>query len=345
MLKINSIQNIGAQIINGIKNMFVIFFSAKAVIKGEMTVGMMISVQFMIGFLNAPIQQLIIFIQSYASAKMSFIRLNEINKINLKEHLLLSKYSFEIPKEKSISLKKVYFKYPNETNYILRNININIPYGRTTALVGKSGSGKSSFIKIILRLYEIEEGDIEVGQIRYKDINIKKWRDCCASVLQETKIFNDTVVNNIVLNENEINYERLEEIISLVGLKEIINELPHGYSTYIGEEGRLLSQGQKQRFFLARALYKKPDILCLDEATNALDEYSENIIMNNIRRYMNGRTLIISSHRLNSIMDADQILVLNNSTIVEHSNHDYLTNKKGYYNNLFKAKSRPITIC
>lgn len=330
-LRINSVQTIGAQLINGTKNIFITFFSAKAVVNGEMTIGMMISIQFIIGFLNTPIQQFIYFIQTYSSAKTSFIRLNEIYRLEYRENKMMNEIYIEIPKEKTITLKMVYFKYPNNTFYTLKNISAIIPFGKVTAIVGKSGSGKSSLIKMLLRLHEITDGNIEVGNIQYKDISIKRWRDCCAAVLQETRIFNDTVLNNIIMDDNDIDHNRIEQISHIVNLKEVISELPNGYNSFIGEKGRLLSQGQKQRILIARALYRNPDFLFLDEATNSLDQYSEMSIINNIVQYMEGKTVIIATHKLNTITNANQILVFNNGKIIEQGEHQSLLKQKGYY--------------
>lgn len=330
-VKIRNIQETGSQVVNGIKNIIITFFCARSVVSGDMTFGMLISIQFMIGFLNSPIHQLINFIQSYPSAKQSFLRLNEIHSNNQEQSIPdYAKYTMDtVPR--SIDFNKMYFKYAGNNNYTLKNISLSVPYGKTTALIGKSGSGKSSLIKLMLGLYQPLDGELSIGGILANNINMKQWRNQCSVVLQEGKMFNDSVLNNIILNDEEADYKKIGEIVKMVELNDVLKDLPQGYHSIIGEKGRNLSQGQKQRILLARALYKEPNYLFLDEATSALDVYNESIILKRIMKYMKNKTLVIATHRINTIENVDQIIVMNDGMVIEQGTHDLLTDRKGIY--------------
>lgn len=336
-MQINNFQNVGSQMINGLKNVSLTFFSAKAVLNGDMTIGMMISVQFILGFLNAPILHFISFIQAFTPAKISFLRLNEIHNLD-DDETYQQPYDFNLPENRDISLKNVFFRYAHSDPFSLKNISLNIPAGKVTALVGMSGSGKTTLLKLLLRLYMPTDGDIRIGDTKIGNINLRKWRSVCASVLQDGKIFNDTILNNIVLNDEKMDYDRVAYSVELAQLKDVIEGLPLGYHTRIGEKGRGLSQGQKQRILIARALYRDPEYLFLDEATNALDAISEQRILNNLDNIFQNRTVVVAAHRLSTIQKADQIIVLNKGLIVSAGTHDELISQRGFYFKLFDSQ-------
>lgn len=330
-LKLKSLQHTGGQIINGLRNISMTFFCAFSVMEGNMTIGAMISVQIISGFLNSPIQQIILFIQGYTSAKTSFTRLNNIHIIGNHDKLNIQEHDFILPEDKTIVLKRLYFKYPNNDFYSLKDISLVIPYGNIIALVGKSGSGKSSLIKILLRLYSINNGELSISNLPLNNFPLRKWSSLCAAVLQDSNVMNDSLLNNIVLDDPQINSKRLDEIITCVELNELIKELPLGFNTIIEGDGRKLSQGQKQRILIARALYQDPYFLFLDEATSGLDIFSETIILQNIKKYMKGRTVLIATHKISSIQDANNIIVLNNGMVIESGSHEELMQKKKQY--------------
>lgn len=330
--RIRNMQEVGGHIINGTKNIIITFFCAQAVVHGEMTFGIFISIQFMTGFLNMPIHQLINFIQAYPAAKHSFLRLNEIHT-NVLSKNISECYKIPINGElQDIVLRKIYFRYADTTNYCLKNISLTITYGKITAIIGKSGSGKSSLIKLMLGLYEPNEGDLYLDNFMYKNIDLVRFREQCGVVLQDGKIFDDSVLMNIVLQEDKIDFTKLQEIEQMVELNDFINDLPLGYHTPLGMKGRKLSQGQKQRVLLARALYKEPKYLFLDEATSALDIFNETIILQRIIKYMKDKTLVIATHRINTIQNAGQIILLHNGMVTESGTHELLIKNKGVYN-------------
>lgn len=337
-LNIKNIQVLGSQIINNLKNIFLTFFCALAVINGEMSIGEMISVQIIIGFLNTPIQQFISFIQTYTSAKTGFLRLNELHKTpGIIE--TTSQFGFDIPKSETINIQNVYFRYPGNNFASIKNISLSIPRGGLTAIIGKSGSGKSSLMKLLLRLYEPNDGIITVGDLPFKELSVRKWRSNCAAVLQDSDSFNGSILNNIVLDDYDIDYKRVATVVDIVGLNEILKELPKGYNTIIGEKGRTLSQGQKQRILIARALYRQPEFLFLDEATNGLDAHSEKFILENIINYMKNKTVVISTHKLETIKHANHIVVFDRGFILEQGTEEVLMQRKGMYYSLTSKQS------
>lgn len=305
VLQVNHVQALGGQLINGLKNVFLTFYSAKSVLNGDMTLGVMISLQFIIGFLNVPIQQFIAFIQAYTSAKVSFLRLNDIHSLDDEERHN-KPANFTLSKDKSIHIKGLFFRYSNEDTFFIRNVSMVIPEGKVTAIVGMSGSGKTTMLKILLRLYQPIEGDIFVGGMNITNFPLRRWRSHCAAVLQEGRIFNDTVLNNIVMDSEPIDYDRVQEVVVLTRLRDVIDSMPLGYHTRVGEKGRGLSQGQKQRILIARALYRDPDYLFLDEATNALDSINEHEILEALHEIYKNRTVVVVAHRLSTVRDADQ---------------------------------------
>lgn len=333
VLKINNTQGLGAQFINNMQNMAITFYCATAVINGDITFGIMISTQFIIGMLNGPVIQFIGFIQSGQYAKISFMRINEIHQLeNEEEQMTISSNNLELPSNKSLILKNVGFQYSPRTPIVLKNISLIIPEGKVTAIVGDSGCGKSTLLKLLLRLYKPSIGEICIGNSNIKNIGLRQWREKCGSVMQEGKLFNDTILNNIVLNDENIDYKALQQAAEIANISQEIEEMPQGYKTMIGEMGRGLSGGQRQRVLIARALYKNPDYLFLDEATNALDTINEQKIVKALNNVFKNRTVIVVAHRLSTIRRADQIVVLKKGSVMEIGNHDTLyENKKHYY--------------
>lgn len=343
VLTVTNTQNLGAQFIENMKNMGIVFFCATAVISGDITFGVMISTQFIIGMLNGPLIQFINFIISAQYAKISFLRMNEIRELKDEEEELSQSNNIILPEDKTLYIKNLLFQYSSNSPMALRNINLTIPQNKVTAFVGGSGSGKSTLLKLILRLYKPSYGEIKMGGINVSNISLRKWREMCGVVMQDGKIFSDTILNNIVLGEDKIDHERVRKACKIAQLEDEVYEMPKGYDTLIGERGRGLSGGQKQRLLIARALYRNPEFLFLDEATNALDAINEQKIVQALNDAFENRTVIIVAHRLSTIKNADQIVVLDKGNIVEVGNHDSLMEKKGYYFNLVYSQMGYIT--
>ena len=338
ILRITNAQNLGAQFINQLTNLFITFYCAKAVIRGEITFGVMISTQFIIGMLNGPIMQFISFIQSAQYAKISFLRLNEIHELEEEEENETNN-NIKLPEDKNLLLRNVSFQYSRNGNYILNNISMVIPEGKVTAIVGDSGSGKTTLLKLILRLYKPTHGELKIGNLNIQNVSLKQWRNSCGAVMQDGKIFNDTIQNNIVLDDENINYDRLKKAVTTANIATEIEAMPKGYQTMMGESGRGLSGGQKQRILIARALYKDPDYLFFDEATNSLDVINEQKIVTALEEIFKNKTVIVVAHRLSTIRKADQIIVLKNGFITEVGNHDSLmTRENGHYYQLVKTQ-------
>ena len=337
VLNVTNSQNMGAQFIENIKNMSIVFYCASAVITGDITFGIMISTQFIIGMLNGPLIQFINFIISAQYAKISFLRMNEIHQLEDEEAPLSISTSI-IPACRDMILENVHFQYSVNAPMILKNIYLQIPQNKVTAIVGGSGSGKSTLLKLLVRLYKPSYGEIKMGGMNVSIINLKHWREICGVVMQDGKLFSDTIVNNIILDDEHINYDRLHEVCRIAQIEDEINSMPKGYETMIGETGRGLSGGQKQRLLIARALYKKPDFLFLDEATNSLDVINERKIVEALNNAFNNRTVVIIAHRLSTVRNADQIVVMNQGYIAEIGRHDELMEKKGYYYSLVSLR-------
>lgn len=339
VLTVTNTQNLGAQFIENIKNMAIVFFCAVAVINGKITFGVMISTQFIIGMLNGPLVQFINFIVSGQYARISFLRINEIRQLEDEDELLtIGTNTTILPEDKTITLENVHFQYTANSQPVLRNIFLTIPENKTTAFVGGSGSGKSTLLKLLIRLYKTSYGDIKIGGLNINLINLKQWRNMCGVVMQDGKTFNDTVLNNIVLDDEHIDYDKLREVCQIAQIETEINEMPKGFETIIGENGRGLSGGQKQRLLIARALYRNPKLLFLDEATNSLDVINERKITDALNGAFKNRTVIVVAHRLSTIRNADRIVVLDKGYIVEVGNHEALMEKKGYYFSLVSSQ-------
>ncbi len=343
MLGINNVQNLGANFIDSVKNLLITFFCAKAVISGEITFGIMISTQFIIGMLNGPVQQFIMFMVSFQSAQISFLRLNEVQMLR-DEDEDTGKNNMELAGSHDIHVKNVSFQYTPVSPLILKNISLHIPGGKVTAIVGDSGSGKSTLLKLLLRLYSPSYGDILIGNMNINNISLRQWRDRCGAVMQDGKIFNDTILNNIILDDESPDNERLKKAVTAANVIQEIEQLPLGYYTQMGENGRGLSGGQKQRVLIARALYKNPDILFFDEATNALDTINERKITTALDEVFNGKTVIVVAHRLSTIRKASQIIVMKDGYVAEVGDHESLMERKGRYFELVDSQTEMTTL-
>lgn len=335
-LALNQYQQAGASFINQGKNILITFISAKAVIEGDLTLGGMMAVQYMAGQLNAPIEQLLGLIQGYQDAKISLERLNEVHGME-DEEPADKHWSYTLPFDKSIHLNQLTFRYPGAGNDpVLENLDLSIPEGKTTAIVGLSGSGKTTLLKLLLRFYAPEKGEIKVGNTNVNGISFKEWRKHCGVVMQDSFIFADTIAANIAVGDEYPDAKKLENAIHIANIKDFIDELPLGVHTMIGSGGNGISQGQKQRLFIARAVYKNPSYIFFDEATNALDANNETVIMNNLSEFFAGRTVVVVAHRLSTVRHADNIIVLDKGKIIEQGTHEELTLLREEYYGLVK---------
>jgi len=335
-LALSQYQSAGAIFINQSKNILITFCSVKAVVDGNITLGAMMAVQYIVGQLNSPIEQFMNFIRNYQDAKISMERLNEIHQIEDEEGTD-KQWNYEIPPIKTIDIQKLTFTYPGAGNDpVLKNIDLKIEEGKTTAIVGMSGSGKTTILKILLRFYDWQKGSINVGGNNLSEISHQIWRKHCGFVMQDGYIFSDTIANNIAIGDEYPNILKIEHAAKVANLDEFISTLPNGFNTKIGSEGNGISQGQKQRILIARAVYKDPEYMFFDEATNSLDANNERAIMNNLQEFLKGRTVVVVAHRLSTVCNADHIVVLNKGMIIEQGTHFQLVNLKGEYYNLVK---------
>lgn len=335
-LKLQQTQEAGSVFINELKNIFITILAATAVISGQMTLGMMLAVQYIIGQLNSPVEQLMSFIYSLQDVKISLDRINEVHLSRNEDNqdYLISAFENE---NKSIIIDNVDFKYDlHALKNTLEKVSFTIPAGKVTAIVGASGSGKTTLIKLILGYYPTLSGQISIAGTNIKNYNLKWWRQHCGVVMQDGVIFSESIARNIAVDDNEIDILRLENSAKIANIHNFIIGLPLNYNTQIGRDGVGLSQGQKQRILIARAVYKNPDYIFLDEATNALDAKNEKTIVENLDKFYNGRTVVVVAHRLSTVKSADQIVVLDNGKVVEIGDHESLTTKHGTYYNLVK---------
>lgn len=337
-LKISHYQNIGSIFINEIKNIFIIFLSAMAVINGEITLGMMLSIQYIIGQLNAPLDNFINFIRVYQDTKISLERLSQVYSIK-NEVNRLSINLKELPTNKTIYIKNLSFKYGSKSSsFVLNNLTFEIPENKITAIVGSSGSGKTTLLQVLLKLYEPTSGDIYVGNDNLNNLDHDFWRLNCGAVLQDNFIFNDTIAGNISESEqNElVNIEKIKLSAQISCADEFIEKLPNKYKTQLGSTGMRLSGGQEQRLMIARAVYKNPKFIFFDEATSSLDANNEKKIMQNLQTFIEGKTAVVIAHRLSTVKNADNIIVLENGQIIEQGSHEQLIAKKNKYYELIK---------
>jgi ATP-binding cassette subfamily B protein len=356
-LALNQWQQAGALFFNESKNIFITFLAASAVISGEITLGMMMSVTYIIGQLNAPVEQMISFMQAAQDAKISMERLGEIHQKEDEEPDDSVKIH-QLPENKTISIRNLSFQYegPN-SDMVLKNINLSIPEGKITAIVGSSGSGKTTLVKLLLGFYEPVTGEIRIGDALHKNFNSIYWRSQCGAVMQDGFIFSDTITENIAPGDENVDLDKLRHAVKVANISEFIEGLPLGFNTKIGQEGSGISQGQRQRMLIARAVYKNPEYIFFDEATNSLDANNEKVIMQNLEEFFSGsldsqgavdirgatqsrspnrKTVVVVAHRLSTVRNADQIVVLEKGEIIEQGTHEALTNLRGAYYELVK---------
>jgi len=335
-LALGQYQQAGTFFINEGKNILITFLVAKSVIDGQLTLGAMMAVQYIIGQLNSPIEQMLGFIQQLQDAKISLERLNEIREMDDEEPRDKT-FVKDLPSDKSISLQNLSFTYPGAGNEpVLSQINLHIPEGKTTAIVGMSGSGKTTILKLLLRFYEPQKGDVKVGNCHLEHISFRYWRSLCGVVMQDGFIFSDSIAKNIAVGDEYPDMIKLKEAINAANIREFIESLPLGLNTKIGAEGNGIGQGQRQRILIARAVYKNPEYIFFDEATNALDSNNERVIIENLEKFFKGKTVVVVAHRLSTVKHADNIVVLDKGVIIEQGSHAELTRSKGEYYQLVK---------
>ncbi|MGG9963923.1 peptidase domain-containing ABC transporter [Ferruginibacter sp. SUN106] len=333
-LSLKQWQSGGAVVINELKNIIITIVAAGLVVKGSVSLGVMLSVSYIIGQLNSPILQLVEFFQSYQDTTLSLNRINEIHNKPDEENI----YDQKITDIQSgdICIENLSFKYDNNpvTPFVLKDINITIPANKVTAIVGSSGSGKTTLLKLLMKFYEPTTGTITIGNQQFGSLSNSKWRDKCGVVMQEGYIFNDSIESNIAVGDDLIDIIKLENAARIANIQDFIKTLPMGYKTKIGNNGMGISTGQKQRILIARAIYKNPDVLFFDEATSALDAKNEKLITENLNAIFKNKTVVIIAHRLSTVKNADNILVLQNGSISESGHHKKLITEKGFYYNL-----------
>lgn len=336
-LKLTQTQEAGSIFINELKNIIITVLSATAVIHGDLTLGMMLTVQYIIGQLNSPVEQLMAFFYSLQDVKISLERINEIHLQNNEEDRGRDQKTEFDNGGKAISLRNVVFKYdPHSLRTTIDGVNIEIPEGKVTAIVGASGSGKTTQIKLMLGYYPVMDGHIYIGYSPLSKYSLKWWRRQCGVVMQDGVIFSESIARNIAVDDGEIDKERLMKAAEIANVKDFVMALPLRFDTIIGRDGVGLSQGQRQRILIARAVYKNPDFIFLDEATNSLDASNERAIVENLGRFYKGKTVVVVAHRLSTVRNADQIVVLDGGKVVETGTHESLTAKRGAYYNLVK---------
>ena len=335
-LKLQQTQEAGSIFINELKNIVITVVAATAVIHGQLTLGMMLAVQYIIGQLNSPVEQLMSFFYSVQDVRISLERINEIHRMddeNGKQGLETS----VTDETKGIDMESINFKYdPHALKTIIDNVSLTIPKGKVTAIVGASGSGKTTLIKLMLGYYPVLGGQINIGGTDINTLNKKWWRRQCGVVMQDGVIFSESIARNIAVDDKEIDKQRLQTAAEIACIHNYVMGLPLKYNTKIGRDGVGLSQGQKQRILIARAVYKNPDYIFLDEATNSLDANNERMIVEHLDEFYKGKTVVIVAHRLSTVKNADQIVVLDKGKVVEIGNHETLTAKRGAYYNLVK---------
>lgn len=334
-LKLQQTQEAGSIFINEVKNILITVFAATAVINGQITLGTMLAIQYIVGQLNSPVEQFMSFIYSLQDVKISLERINEIHEGKNEESKENQAKTFDA--KKSINIENIDFKYdPHALKKILEGISFDIPEGKVTAIVGASGSGKTTLIKLLLGYYRVMSGSTSIAGRNINEYNLKWWRRHCGVVMQDGVIFSESIARNIAVDDGEIDVKRLEQAAKIANIHDYVMGLPLKYNTIIGRDGVGLSQGQKQRILIARAVYKNPDFIFLDEATNALDAKNERTIVENLDDFYKGRTVVVVAHRLSTVKNADQIIVIDKGKVVEVGNHEALTAKRGAYYNLVK---------
>lgn len=335
-LALGQMQQVGSVFFNQTTNIVISFIAAKAVVDGQMTLGMMMSLTYIIGQLSAPVSSFIGFAQQFQDAKISLERLNEVHGKADEEQDIASKLSV-LPERRDIRIENLSFSYDGaDRDYVLDGINLTIPQEKVTAIVGASGSGKTTLVKLMLGFYSPNKGAVKVNDTPLENINPHLWRARTGAVMQDGFIFSETIAQNIAVGEERIDLERLRHAVTVANIRDFIDSLPLGYNTKIGMEGNGISQGQKQRLLIARAVYKNPEFLFFDEATNALDANNEKEIMKHLHEFYKGKTVVVVAHRLSTVKDADKIVVLDKGRIAEEGTHRELAERKGLYYQLVK---------
>jgi ATP-binding cassette subfamily B protein len=336
ILSIGQYQTAGGAFLNEGKNILITYLAATSVVEGKITLGAMLAIQYIIGQLNSPIEQFTQFMLAYQEAKLSLGRLTEIDHLQPEEPPGKELIT-QIAKGKDIVIEGLSFAYPApRPRFVLNDINMVIPYGKTTAIVGTSGSGKTTLLKLLLKFYEPGEGIIKYGNANLGSISNQQWRSHCGVVMQDGYIFSDSVAKNIALGADSLDAAKMTHAVEVANIKDVIENLPLAYNTKLGADGNGLSQGQKQRILIARSVYKDPDFIFFDEATNALDANNELVIMRNLAEFFEGRTVVVVAHRLSTVKNAHNIVVLHQGNIVEQGNHEELIRLRGAYYNLVR---------
>lgn len=335
-LALEQYQQMGAVFFNQTTNILISFIAARAVVEGELTLGMMVSLTYIVGQLTSPIEQIISFSRAFQDAKISLERLGEIHQKEDEDQTTGLKLT-TLPEGRALKIEKLSFSYDGaDRDYVLDGIDLEIPARRVTAVVGASGSGKTTLIKLLLGFYTPNKGSIKVGDTLLQNINPHVWRGKTGAVMQDGFIFSDSIARNIAVGVETIDKERLLHAVQVANIRDFIDALPLGYNTKIGMEGNGVSQGQRQRILIARAVYKNPEFIFLDEATNALDANNEKEIMEQLHAFYKGKTVVVVAHRLSTVRDADKIIVLDKGRIAEEGTHESLTEKRGIYYRLVK---------
>lgn len=334
-LALEQYQSVGSGFINELKNILISVLSATLVIEGEITLGMMLAISYIVGQLNAPVTQLISFTKEIQDARISVDRLGEIHNKADERETDKSKTNYTLP-DQDIHLNNISYRYAGSDRKVLNEVNLTIPANKITAIVGVSGSGKTTLLKVLLQFYQVQGGSIHYGATDLNAIAQRHWRDKCGAVMQESFIFNDTIANNVAVGDTEIDKAQLIYALEVANILDFVQSLPHAYNTPIGASGLGLSTGQKQRLMIARVIYKNPDILLFDEATSSLDANNEKTIMENLDRLFVNKTVVIIAHRLSTVKNADQIVVLDQGKIDEIGTHQELIAKRGNYYQLVK---------
>ena len=335
-LVLGQLQQVGSVFFSQTSNIVVSFIAAKAVVDGQMTLGMMMALTYIIGQLSAPVEQFIGFARSFQDAQISLERLNEVHGKEDEEETIENKLTV-LPDKRDISIENLSFSYDGaDRDYVLENINLTISQEKVTAIVGASGSGKTTLIKLLLGFYEPNKGTIKIGETPLSIINPHLWRGKSGSVMQDGFIFSDTIAQNIGVGNDYVDIEKLRHAVTVANIRDFIDSLPLGYNTKIGMEGSGISQGQRQRILIARAVYKNPEFIFLDEATNALDANNEKEIMKHLQEFYKGKTVVVVAHRLSTVRNADKIVVLDQGKVAEEGAHQELTALRGKYYELVK---------
>lgn len=336
-LSLQQTQEAGSVCINELKNLLITILAATAVIHGDLTLGMMLSVQYIIGQLNSPIEQIMNFIYQWQDVSISLERMSEIHNKDDEENKDKNISEIQAIKPKDIVIKNLVFQYEGPySKKVLDDINLTIPEGKVTAIVGASGSGKTTLVKLLLGNYSPVEGSISVGEAPLEKFNLTWWRSLCGAVMQDGYIFSESIARNIAVSDENIDIVRLREAAEIANIDDFVSTLPLSYNTAVGQEGQGISQGQRQRLLIARAVYKNPQFIFLDEATNSLDANNEKVILDNLDKFYQGKTVVVVAHRLSTVKNAHQIVVLDNGEIVEKGTHEELSLLKGKYYHLVK---------